>query len=175
LIWPHLEGAIAALLRKNQLGTTLRFLNSLVGKLQEGILPSQNPLALAKGGALCVCVRSDCGHMGLKTLFQVGPEMGPEVGLEMGPGQGQRHVPNDSKTQGGRVGPRKKQKQISQVRLASFKRYETFSESVLEFSQKLFSLHKFEENNSFQGTKKFMMTAAFFLSTRRYLPPPKSL
>ena len=57
----------------------------MVGKLQEGILPSQNPLALAKGGALCVCVRSDCGHMGLKTLFQVGPEMGPEVGLEMGP------------------------------------------------------------------------------------------
>ena len=32
-----------------------------------------------------MCVRSDCGHMGLKTLFQVGPEMGPEVGLEMGP------------------------------------------------------------------------------------------
>ena len=57
----------------------------MVGKLQEGILPSQNPLALAKGGALCVCVRSDCGHMGLRTLFQVGPEMGPEVGLEMGP------------------------------------------------------------------------------------------
>ena len=33
------------------------------------------------------------------------------------------------------------------------KRYETFSESVLEFSQRLFSLHKFEENNSFQGMK----------------------
>ena len=37
--------------------------------------------------------------MGLKTLFQVGPEMSPEVGLEMGPGQGPWHVPNDSKTQ----------------------------------------------------------------------------
>ena len=64
----HRKGAIAALLRKNQLGITLRFLNSLVGKLQEGILPSQNPLALAKGGALCVCVRSDCGHMFGATL-----------------------------------------------------------------------------------------------------------
>ena len=125
----------------------------MVGKLQEGILPSQNPLALAKGGALCVCVRSDCGHMGLRTLFQVGPEMGPEVGLEMGPRQGPRHVPNDSKTrEGGWVHEKSRKQSLSFVLLLS-KRYETFSESVLEFSQRLFSLHKFEENNSFQGMK----------------------
>ena len=87
--------------------------------MQGKLLPSQNPLALAKGGALCACVRSDCGHMGLKTLFQVGPEMGPEVGLEMGPGQGPRHVPIDSKPQGGWVGPRKKRSTIlSELRLA---------------------------------------------------------
>ena len=113
------QGAIAALLRENQLGTTLRFLNIMVGKLQEGILPSQNPLALAKGGALCVCVRSDCGHMGLRTLFQVGPEMGPEVGLEMGPEQGPRHVPNDSKTREGGWVHEKSRKQVSELRLAS--------------------------------------------------------
>ena len=92
----------------------------MVGKLQEGILPSQNPLALAKGGALCVCVRSDCGHMGLRTLFQVGPEMGPEVGLEMGPGQGPRHVPNDSKTrEGGWVHEKSRKQSLSFVLLLS--------------------------------------------------------
>ena len=58
-----------------------------------------------------MCVLFGCGHMGLGALFQVGPEMGPEVGPEMGPEQRPRHVPIDSKTQGGWVGPRKKQEQ----------------------------------------------------------------
>ena len=43
------------------------------------------------------------GHMGLKSLFQMGPEMGPEMGLKMGPEMGPRpeprHVPIDSKPQ----------------------------------------------------------------------------
>ena len=82
--------------------------------------------------------------------------MGPEVGLEMGPGQGPRHVPNDSKTQGGWVGPRKKQSTgLSELRSCFFRRYELFSESVLEFSQKLFlftsskrTIHSTEWKNS---------------------------
>ena len=41
--------------------------------------------------------------MGLKSLFQMGPEMGPEMGLKMGPEMGPRpeprHVPIDSKPQ----------------------------------------------------------------------------
>jgi len=47
----------------------------------------------------------------------------------------------------------KSRKQSLSFVLLLSKRYETFSESVLEFSQRLFSLHKFEENNSFQGMK----------------------
>ena len=73
--------------------------------------------------------------------------------------------------------PRKKQKASpSQFVFAFSGVIKLFRFCSWNFLKMLFSLHKFEENNSFHGNvKKFMMAAAFFLSTRRYFPPPKSL
>ena len=61
----------------------------------------------------CACLWSVRGHMGLRPLFQMGPEMVPEMGPEMGPRPEPWHVPIDSKPQGGWVGPRTKGRRTS--------------------------------------------------------------